>query len=483
MRWPIFYKDDLIVGNLNSPVAICTLWTKKEVVAEKIPKEKYCVIGNLYTAEGINYIIRNILAYPRIKYMVLVGSDMMKTGEALINFIERGIDENYRIIGGFGYIHKKIPKELINVFRQSIKIIDLRSQNPRHLVEKIEDISKETTNKPFTDPVIIEEDEEPIEELDKEDIVFRVEGNTISEVWVKILDIVMKFGEIKQTEYNIKQREVLDVIAVINGREENLPKWLPISEKELKTYCESFFSPEKPEGVDYTYGERLFKYFLSHVPSKTDKEFIAVINQIDHIIKKLKEKPYTRRAIAVTWKHEKDLNSKHPPCLIEIVWSIKNNKLYQTCTFRSHDIYGAWLLNVFALRELQERIAKEVNVDVGSLVVISVSAHIYEKDWKYAKEVVKKVLRGKKIEFELDRRGYFIIRIDKEKKEIVVEHRLKDGRKSSFEFRGKSAEELYRRILNENLVSRPDHAAYLGKELTRAEIALKEGKEYVQDKA
>ncbi|MEM3426463.1 MAG: DUF4346 domain-containing protein, partial [Thermoproteota archaeon] len=42
---------------------------------------------------------------------------------------------------------------------------------------------------------------------------------------------------------------------------------------------------------------------------------------------------------------------------------------------------------------------------------------------------------------------------------------------------------LYRRILNENLVSRLDHAAYLGKELTRAEIALREGKPYVQDKA
>jgi len=33
------------------------------------------------------------------------------------------------------------------------------------------------------------------------------------------------------------------------------------------------------------------------------------------------------------------------------------------------------------------------------------------------------------------------------------------------------------------LVSRWDHAAYLGSELTKAEIALRTGKEYIQDKA
>jgi dihydropteroate synthase len=32
------------------------------------------------------------------------------------------------------------------------------------------------------------------------------------------------------------------------------------------------------------------------------------------------------------------------------------------------------------------------------------------------------------------------------------------------------------------LVSRLDHAAYLGSELAKAEIALKTGKEYIQDR-
>ncbi len=46
---------------------------------------------------------------------------------------------------------------------------------------------------------------------------------------------------------------------------------------------------------------------------------------------------------------------------------------------------------------------------------------------------------------------------------------------------GKTAKEIYDSVLDHNLVSRLDHACYLGKELMKAEIALKLGKNYTQD--
>jgi dihydropteroate synthase len=49
-------------------------------------------------------------------------------------------------------------------------------------------------------------------------------------------------------------------------------------------------------------------------------------------------------------------------------------------------------------------------------------------------------------------------------------------------FKGKTAEAVYTKIMTFGLVSQLDHAAYLGIELSKAEIALKTGKEYVQDK-
>lgn len=48
--------------------------------------------------------------------------------------------------------------------------------------------------------------------------------------------------------------------------------------------------------------------------------------------------------------------------------------------------------------------------------------------------------------------------------------------------KGKTAEAVYAKIVQLGLVTRLDHSAYLGSELEKAEIALKTGKEYIQDK-
>ncbi len=48
--------------------------------------------------------------------------------------------------------------------------------------------------------------------------------------------------------------------------------------------------------------------------------------------------------------------------------------------------------------------------------------------------------------------------------------------------KGKTAEQVYGLIIESGLVSKLDHAAYLGNELAKAEIALRTGKEYIQDK-
>ena len=48
-------------------------------------------------------------------------------------------------------------------------------------------------------------------------------------------------------------------------------------------------------------------------------------------------------------------------------------------------------------------------------------------------------------------------------------------------FSGRSARDLYSAIIGRGLLKDPSHAAYLGRELSKAEIALSLGKDYVQD--
>jgi dihydropteroate synthase-like protein len=84
---------------------------------------------------------------------------------------------------------------------------------------------------------------------------------------------------------------------------------------------------------------------------------------------------------------------------------------------------------------------------------------------------------------ETDKKGSFRIFIDRQKQFIVALHfTLKDLESPTLIIKGKTADAIYAKIIDLGLVSRLDHAAYLGSELNKAEIALRTGKEYIQDK-
>ena len=82
----------------------------------------------------------------------------------------------------------------------------------------------------------------------------------------------------------------------------------------------------------------------------------------------------------------------------------------------------------------------------------------------------------------LDKKGFFIIHIDRDRRRIICEHYDNTGRKTT-EIIGTSASAIYKTAIKLGLVSRLDHAAYLGKELARAECALVHETRYEQDKA
>lgn len=80
--------------------------------------------------------------------------------------------------------------------------------------------------------------------------------------------------------------------------------------------------------------------------------------------------------------------------------------------------------------------------------------------------------------FVADRKGYFLIRLRKGYIEAGLFSYKKKLKKL---FRGKTAKTLINKIIDSGSVSRMEHAAYIGRELQKAECALKTGKEYIQD--
>ncbi|MBW9222208.1 dihydropteroate synthase-like protein [Methanothermococcus sp. SCGC AD-155-C09] len=77
-------------------------------------------------------------------------------------------------------------------------------------------------------------------------------------------------------------------------------------------------------------------------------------------------------------------------------------------------------------------------------------------------------------------RNSFKIELDRENKLIVVI--CFDRRKNpKCIIKGRKAKEIYETLIRENLIGKMDHAAYMGMELQKAEIALRIGKKYLQD--
>ena len=83
-------------------------------------------------------------------------------------------------------------------------------------------------------------------------------------------------------------------------------------------------------------------------------------------------------------------------------------------------------------------------------------------------------------EFVMDKKGYFLIRVNKEKQRVEVGH-CGDLNKVDIMVYGTVPIEIYMTILKKNLVENMGHAAYLGREIEKACLALKNNLEYVQD--
>lgn len=460
MEWPIHFKDQMIVGNPRSAVAICSLWSRKELAVKDLSPSDFAICGQLYSKEGVKYIVRNLLANPNIRFFIVCGQDKSGSGQVLLDFFQGG-DLNDAII----------PKAVLAELRQNIKAIDLRGEiDAAKIKETIRNFQPSSGQ--WAEPMVFEEEALPETAIFPTDPSgFKIRFPFVASAWPWILKYVMRFGVEKATDYGVKEKEILNLVAVITDENpENLKfvDYFNFTQQDFEAYAPQILfagSHKQAEEISYTYGDRLRNY-----------------NGIDQIktgiIEKLKQSINSRRALACTWQVEKDIESKQPPCLDLVQAICQNNRLYLTAYLRSNDLFGAWPQNTLALRKLQNMIAQELAVELGDLTTISCSAHIYEQDFEKASDIIKNYAQG--LQCGWDGRGNFIVDLDRPKNEIIVSHYSPDGLKIG-EYRGLTAMELSHLIDKDLGISQIGHALYMGQELQKAENALKFNKEYKQD--
>lgn len=519
--WPIYFKNILRVGDLESNVAVATLWTERDVVEKALVKNSYAVVGNLYAAAGINHMIRNVFANPMIRYIVVWGADMSQSGHALVKLIEKGIDTNYQIIGARGELEKEIPEGAVAQFREYVQVVDMRGKPMSSVNETIRNLKKLP---PFAKtPRIFPPAKPKVSQWPSEAVGFRAEGDTVAQTWLKILNLIQRYGKTEKTRYasNNKLKEILNLTAIItkeDPQKEYLPHYMPFSMQELAAYYPEMLTKRRIAGSAYNYGDRMRSQLASQGDTLQGKQ----VNQIKEIISLLKRRPFSKKAFAVLYRVDDWLkaDTSDTPCMTQLHARITQNKLFVTAYFRSQDMFHGWPRNAFALRLLQKEIADGVGIAMGPLTIITMSAHMYADDWKTAENILSESYLPE-LKYPpryphliLDRRGNWLIDVEYDADFIpdkfytapVHTHAIKyrvsqrplqedllrgkitaklfpDEKMATplATFEGRTAKEVYWQLVDWEIMNLPSHIFSIGEELAKAEIALRMGIEFKMD--
>lgn len=127
-------------------------------------------------------------------------------------------------------------------------------------------------------------------------------------------------------------------------------------------------------------------------------------------------------------------------------------------------------IGVSGIDRLSEIVAECVDRDPGPGMSYAAASRIEPIDTTPPSRLVR------------DPAGFFVVYPDRRRERIAVEHYTNAG-VLDLVLTGATPASLYAEIIARALLTRLDHAAYLGRELARAESALRTGEPYVQDRA
>ena len=114
------------------------------------------------------------------------------------------------------------------------------------------------------------------------------------------------------------------------------------------------------------------------------------INQIENIVNMLKNKPSSRQAVIQIFESS-DIAKPHKdvPCTCTMQFVIRDDKLKMAVHMRSNDVYIGLPHDIFSFTMLQELIARELGVELGTYHHMVGSIHLYDKDRDKAESYLK----------------------------------------------------------------------------------------------
>jgi thymidylate synthase len=193
-----------------------------------------------------------------------------------------------------------------------------------------------------------------------------------SEVWIKYCLLVSQNGSDFYDEEDsiIELRDVLISFKNLDPRDDVFQKFG--DKKVIDMYSKKMQSTDIIPELNSSYGKRLF-----------DQQGF---NQINWVINRLKRKPETKAAtISLLLPNDP---GPRIPCLCILDFKIRDGELKLSGYFRSQNVLRSYA-NFISIKELQDKVAKQLGVKTGEMTFLVSSAHIYDKDMAEILKITK----------------------------------------------------------------------------------------------
>ncbi|MBN1377522.1 hypothetical protein JW949_04305 [Candidatus Woesearchaeota archaeon] len=222
-----------------------------------------------------------------------------------------------------------------------------------------------------------------------------IKSETIMDGWREGLKQILNKGSSLPDNDGRIFKELINMVVEINNplKDPDKPidilnsfkKWVYPNKKELK----NLIIEKEPAGIyGFTYGPRIFNF-------ENRKDQIH-----SWVIPLLKKSLHSRRAVISLFNPltDLDMSKDSVPSLMNLHFMIRDKKLNLTLFIRSNEFFIGWPANIFQLVCLYEYVADKLidgekydeSLKKGKITTISSSAHIYEENFDYVKEILSK---------------------------------------------------------------------------------------------
>ena len=483
---PLYHGDRLHVVNPRGDVGLITLWSPARSVRRKLEelapelldpaRSRVAVMANLY-GDGMLAMFCNLLHNPQVRHLVAVGEDLgLPVPREIEAFLKRGLEDATLLgrpvkrVAGTGRVFPAVAGFDEERLRRTLSFRHFGRLSGPELaelpayVDGLPEGDAREDDRLRVDIPAPADDEHAFRPSDVH--AHQVVRARPLDCWEELVVRTMRFGRPVELAKG-RRIELLDAKAVIAEPAEEPAEALAahgFDRDRLRAYQQAILAPERPDGVAYTYGNRLRGGGHDALAAAVDL---------------LRADPETRNAYVSLWDTPADMAGGSVPCLTTVFLRRSEGRLALTATFRSHNLLDGWLLNAYGLMAIQRHVAEPAGMEPGPITVVSHSLTVDPASSRFA--LAEAVAEGWTSDDDADREagkrtlredphGYFVVSADPDRGLIVAEHRY--GGVLVKRYEAERAVTIERAVAADMAVSLVSHALWLGRELNRTEQLL-----------